>query len=81
MDDGDVEGVWKVFLEMESGHVVGGNENGGKWMCLYNCGAQAGASQGHKHMQLLPREVDGEGRVFETFADVAAEEGRLSFGK
>lgn len=34
---------------------------------IYNCGAESGSSQGHKHMQLLPHPRTDEGRVFELF--------------
>lgn len=44
-------------------------------MVLYNCGVEAGASQGHKHMQILPRPDPG----FDMFPD--KDISSLSFGE
>lgn len=33
-------------------------------MALYNCGIEAGASQGHKHIQILPRPPPEDFRMF-----------------
>ena len=33
-------------------------------MMIYNCGAEAGSSQGHKHMQIFPRPTDPTFRLF-----------------
>lgn len=29
-------------------------------MVIYNCGVEAGSSQGHKHLQIFPRQDGGE---------------------
>lgn len=56
LDESDFQTAWTVM-----------NSLGSKLeqMMLYNCGAEAGASQGHKHMQILPR----PGSNFKMFPD------------
>ena len=45
----DVEATWAVLGALNT-------QNGGQGtMAIYNCGAEAGASQGHKHLQLFPK--------------------------
>lgn len=60
---GDFEAAWAV---METGTGEGGN---GDMMMIYNCGFHAGASQGHKHLQVFP-----EPRPFELFPEQATSE-------
>lgn len=47
---GDVRAAWVVL-----GALDGEGEKGEGVMAIYNCGAEAGASQGHKHLQLFPK--------------------------
>ncbi|KAF3928283.1 hypothetical protein AA313_de0208726 [Arthrobotrys entomopaga] len=56
----DLEAAWrtlKSFPETPS-------------MMIYNCGVDAGSSQGHKHMQVFPKPDNDEGR-FKLFPDKA----------
>jgi sulfate adenylyltransferase (ADP) / ATP adenylyltransferase len=69
----DLRAAWAVLrhLEREAG--------AGELVVIYNCGAASGSSQGHKHLQILPRprvgdredgdngEGEGRGQVFELF--------------
>lgn len=52
----DLEAAWSVLSRLESEHIV-----------IFNCGVEAGASQGHKHLQILPRPKREE---FELFPDL-----------
>jgi ATP adenylyltransferase len=36
----------------------------GPHMVLYNCGVEAGSSQGHKHLQIMPRPSPEEFQMF-----------------
>lgn len=68
LDLDDLRATWAVL-----GHL--GAEGQGV-MAIYNCGAEAGASQGHKHVQIFPRPKK---EVFELWADrVKTREGRIS---
>jgi ATP adenylyltransferase len=44
----DWKAAWSVVSALENG-VEGGNV-----MVIYNCGVDAGSSQGHKHLQIFP---------------------------
>lgn len=44
LDAADLEAVFAVLTLYES-----------RYMAIYNCGADAGSSQGHKHLQIFPR--------------------------
>ncbi|KAJ4295549.1 hypothetical protein N0V90_007562 [Kalmusia sp. IMI 367209] len=52
----DLSALWDVLSRLESEHIA-----------IFNCGADAGASMGHKHMQLLPHPGRKE---FELFPDL-----------
>ncbi|KAF1967710.1 hypothetical protein BU23DRAFT_286166 [Bimuria novae-zelandiae CBS 107.79] len=52
----DLDALWNVLSRLESEHIA-----------IFNCGAEAGASMGHKHMQVLPHPGREE---FELFLDV-----------
>lgn len=55
LDAADFGAMWKVLCELGSDHFA-----------IFNCGAEAGASVGHKHMQILPHTTKG---AFELFPD------------
>ena len=69
-DDLDIEDVRAVRAVM--GQLA---QEGQEVMAIYNCGAEAGASQGHKHLQIFPRPREEE---FELFPErVRMEEGKV----
>jgi len=43
LNKSDFAAIWSLLISFESPQMV-----------LYNCGADAGASQGHKHLQIFP---------------------------
>jgi ATP adenylyltransferase/5',5'''-P-1,P-4-tetraphosphate phosphorylase II len=51
----DSAAVWDVLVRL-----------GGDYIAIFNCGAEAGASVGHKHMQILPHP---ERKMFTLFPD------------
>jgi ATP adenylyltransferase/5',5'''-P-1,P-4-tetraphosphate phosphorylase II len=55
LDIADFDALWKVLCEM-----------GREYFAIFNCGADAGASVGHKHMQILPHSTNSD---FELFPD------------
>lgn len=68
LDLDDLRATWTVLK-----HLAG---EGQEVMAIYNCGAEAGASQGHKHVQIFPRPTK---EVFELWADtVETAEGRVA---
>lgn len=73
----DVRAAWVVLgaldvdeegdgggAEEEEGKERGKGGKGEGIMAIYNCGAEAGASQGHKHLQLFPKPAPS---VFELY--------------
>lgn len=68
LDARDVSAAWaalsRLSREAEEGE---DDEEGVKLMVIYNCGAEAGSSQGHKHLQILPHPRTAEGRGGELF--------------
>jgi len=44
LDEGDIAATWAVLERMATPGII-----------LYNCGVEAGSSQGHKHLQVLPK--------------------------
>ncbi|CAG8981592.1 hypothetical protein HYALB_00009471 [Hymenoscyphus albidus] len=50
----DFKAAWSVLSRLESEHIV-----------IFNCGVDAGASQGHKHLQIVPAREE-----FNLFPDV-----------
>lgn len=44
LSENDLSAVWSVLSRLESQHMV-----------IFNGGAEAGSSLGHKHLQVLPR--------------------------
>jgi ATP adenylyltransferase len=53
LDGGDLAAAWSLLSAFEA-----------PMMVLYNCGADAGASQGHKHMQMFPAPDPGDCVMF-----------------
>ncbi|OAL46377.1 hypothetical protein IQ07DRAFT_149015 [Pyrenochaeta sp. DS3sAY3a] len=45
----------------------------GDYMAIFNCGADAGASVGHKHMQIIPKPADEDFSLFPDNADLKDE--------
>ncbi|PVH94701.1 hypothetical protein DM02DRAFT_572482 [Periconia macrospinosa] len=65
LDAADLGALWHVLTNLKSEHIA-----------IFNCGAEAGASVGHKHMQVLPRSPHAE---FQLFPDIdSVEEGIYS---
>lgn len=48
LDVGDLTAAWAILRQMETPQMI-----------IYNCGVEAGSSQGHKHIQIFPR-LDSE---------------------
>lgn len=44
LDEPDIVATWSLLNHLKAPQMV-----------IYNCGVESGASQGHKHIQLLPR--------------------------
>ncbi len=49
----DVTAVWAILRNFRTPQMI-----------IYNCGVEAGSSQGHKHLQLFPRQSSEEFRVW-----------------
>lgn len=61
----DLSAAWSVLSRLQSENIV-----------IFNCGVDAGASQGHKHLQILPRSAR---RDFELFPDtLGINDGKLT---
>ena len=58
LDEGDLAAAWAVLEQCKTPQMI-----------IYNCGVDAGSSQGHKHLQIYPR-PDKEG--FDLWPDRAA---------
>lgn len=65
----DIQATWAVMKELNKESKGEGKEI----MAIYNCGAEAGASQGHKHVQLFPKPKREE---FELFPDRVSSVGK-----
>lgn len=48
LDAGDLKAAWAILRQIETPQMI-----------IYNCGVEAGSSQGHKHIQIFPR-LDSE---------------------
>jgi ATP adenylyltransferase/5',5'''-P-1,P-4-tetraphosphate phosphorylase II len=53
LNESDLSAAWSVFSRLETPHMI-----------IYNCGADAGASQGHKHIQIFPRPLKEDFELF-----------------
>ena len=45
LDIGDLAAAWAILRQIETPQMI-----------IYNCGVEAGSSQGHKHIQIFPRQ-------------------------
>lgn len=71
LDDTDVKAGWDLICQLESD--TEHKHGTGRMLAFYNCGAESGSSQGHKHVQVMPRpEADDIG--FDLFPDTIGEE-------
>jgi len=52
----DMRATWAVMGQL--------GKEGQEVMAIYNCGAEAGASQGHKHLQIFPRPSSHEFELY-----------------
>ena len=48
LDESDLKAAWAILRQIETPQMI-----------IYNCGVEAGSSQGHKHIQIFPR-LDSE---------------------
>ena len=67
LDRNDLTAAWVILKQIETPQMI-----------IYNCGVEAGSSQGHKHVQIFPR-VDSE--KFQMFPSKAKSEKGRSFLK
>ena len=65
LDLNDLTAAWAILKQIETPQMI-----------IYNCGVEAGSSQGHKHIQIFPR-VDSE--KFQMFPSKATSEKGRSF--
>lgn len=56
LDVEDMRATWAVMGQL--------TKEGEEVMAIYNCGAEAGASQGHKHLQIFPRPTSQEFELY-----------------
>ena len=49
LDESDLAATWAILHRIKTPQMI-----------IYNCGVEAGSSQGHKHIQIFPRQ-DSEG--------------------
>ena len=67
LDEGDFSAVLEVLDHLKIPHVV-----------IYNCGVDAGSSQGHKHLQLFPQPSPEEFVLFPSQENLSLDEPILS---
>lgn len=83
LDAGDVKAAWDLMTQLEGEALDSDRPTGStqgvsppqrsprqRWLAFYNCGAEAGSSQGHKHVQVVPRPETHE-ISFELFPETA----------
>jgi sulfate adenylyltransferase (ADP) / ATP adenylyltransferase len=80
LDDSDIRATWSLFSELEAGPGHNGGSNfkhvqvtPPSMLAFYNCGAEAGSSQGHKHVQVMPKPKSRE-LGFKLFPDLVGPE-------
>lgn len=61
---GDLTAAWAILRRIETPQMI-----------IYNCGVEAGSSQGHKHIQIFPRQDSEEFQMFPSKA--TSTEGRF----
>ena len=65
LDLNDLTAAWVILKQIQTPQMI-----------IYNCGVEAGSSQGHKHIQIYPRVDSGK---FEMFPSRATSEKGRSF--
>ena len=76
LDDTDIKATWDLISQIEDesdGAVESSSGKPRRMLAFYNCGAKAGSSQGHKHVQLMDRPNPDE-IGFELFPNMAESE-------
>ncbi|CAF9917034.1 MAG: hypothetical protein HETSPECPRED_003079 [Heterodermia speciosa] len=64
----DIQALWALLLHLDpKGEEEAGPGTEQRIMAIYNCGAEAGASQGHKHLQLFPQPAEPSAPRFELY--------------
>ena len=63
LDIGDVAAAWEILRSFRTPQMI-----------IYNCGVEAGSSQGHKHLQLFPKQSSQDFEMWPSKA--AASEGK-----
>ena len=58
LDEEDLGAAWAILHRIETPQMV-----------IYNCGVEAGSSQGHKHIQIFPKQ---DSEVFQPFPSKAS---------
>lgn len=53
LDVGDLTAAWAILRQVETPQMI-----------IYNCGVEAGSSQGHKHIQIFPRQDSENFQMF-----------------
>lgn len=53
LDISDLTAAWAILRQIETPQMI-----------IYNCGVEAGSSQGHKHIQIFPRRDSQEFQMF-----------------
>ena len=66
----DVEAAWEVLSQLDEPYVV-----------FYNCGLDAGSSQPHKHLQLIPKPAKDEFVLFPDLSEDSQRHGGQASGK
>lgn len=71
LDANDVRASWDLLSELKSDSSRTSESTAPQWLAFYNCGAEAGSSQGHKHVQVMPL-PDSTEIGFEPFPSAAS---------
>ena len=53
LDSTDLAAAWAILRQMDTPQMI-----------IYNCGVESGSSQGHKHVQIFPRQDSEQFRMF-----------------
>ena len=64
LDSTDLATAWAISRQMKTPQMI-----------IYNCGVESGSSQGHKHIQIFPRQDSEQFRMFPSKA--TSTEGRF----
>ncbi len=57
LNEGDLTAAWTILKQIDTPQMI-----------IYNCGVEAGSSQGHKHIQIFPRQ---DSETFQMFPSEA----------